>query len=368
MILFWTEPEYLLMLAGWLAGLAVSLVALLRVRRRLRQRGVLTLGKSRGLGTILALWSALATLTALELFFVCFVDQSDAFNGTNVSKRWFRRYMDGQKNADDFRDRRTLDDPVPPGTKRIIVFGDSYTAGHGIKRMDDRFTERLERLLNAGGPERVQVYNMGWPGYEVSLVEAMLRAVLEHQKQVDVVIYCYMMNDIEGYDPRTEEFLKQVNSRQPTNPLITRTYFLNWVYFRWQQLRTDAETNYFPHLKDSYNTTAWLNVAASLERMRARCEAAGVEFRLVLFPFMQDLGPDYPFRDAHAKLAAWAQEHNVPVLDMEPLLSAHRHERIRVNAFDAHPNEYANRLFAEAIYEWLKDDPRLGATAQGPER
>ena len=79
----------------------------------------------------------------------------------------------------------------------------------------------------------------------------------------------------------------------------------------------------------------------------------------MLFPFMQDLGPDYPFRSAHEKLKTWANEHDVPVLDMEPLLSAHRNEPIRVNAFDAHPNEYANQLFAEAMYQWLKDDPRL---------
>ena len=60
---------------------------------------------------------------------------------------------------------------------------------------------------------------MGWPGWEVSLVEAMLNAVLNHKKQVDVIIYCYMMNDIEGYDPRTEQFLKQVNSRTADEPV-----------------------------------------------------------------------------------------------------------------------------------------------------
>jgi lysophospholipase L1-like esterase len=363
MPLFWTDFDYLLMLAAWMTVLGVCLVKLLQSRRRLRTTGRLTRGKSRAIGALFALWMGLATVTALELFFVCCVDQSDAFNGTNVSKRWFKRYMDGQVNQDGFRDRRSLGDTPPPGVKRMLIFGDSYTAGHGIKRMDDRFTERLERSFNANGAECVWVSNYGWPGYEVSMVEAMLQASLKQSQRIDVVVYCYMMNDIEGYDPRTEEFLRKINSRAPTNPLLTRTYFLNWAYFRWQQLRSDAETNYFPHLKDSYNTTAWLNVAASLRRMQQRCEAAGAEFRLVLFPFMQGLGPDYPFHDAHAKVAAWANENNVPILDMEPLLSAHRDERIHVNAFDAHPNEHANKLIADALYEWLKDDPRLNTSA-----
>jgi lysophospholipase L1-like esterase len=363
MSLFWTELDYLLALALWMVLMADCLRALLRVRRILRRSGRLSRGNAAALGLALALWSVPATVTALEVVFVLFVDQSDAFNGTNVSKRWFRRYIDGQRNdgGRGFRDRRTLDMPVPKGAKRIVVYGDSFVAGHGIQRMDDRFTERLERAFNADGVERVQVHNLGEPGYEISMIEAIMQATLETYGAIDVVIYCYMMNDIEGYDPRTEQFLREINSRAPTHPLITRTYFLNWVYFRWQQLRTDAAVNYFPHLKDSYSTPAWLSVAASLDRMKQRCEAKGVEFRLVVFPFMQDLGPDYPFRDAHQKLADWARDHNVPLIDMEPLLAAHRHEGLAVNAFDAHPNVHANKLIADAIYEWLKTDPRLTA-------
>jgi lysophospholipase L1-like esterase len=361
MPLFWTELDHLLALAVWLIGMAFALIGVLTLRRRWRLRRRLSPWRSSGIGLALAAWSVLATITALELAFVCFVDHSDAFNGTNVSKRWFRRYIDAQRNDDGFRDRRTLATPVPMGTKRIVVFGDSFVAGHGLKRMDDRFTERLERAFNADGAERVQVLNLGDPGYEVSLIEALIRATLEHYGAIDVVIYCYMMNDIEGYDPRTEQFLREVNSRQPTHPLITRTYFLNWAYFRWEQLRTDAAVNYFPHLKDSYSTPAWLNVAASLERMQQRCEAAGVEFRLVLFPFMQELGPEYAFRQAHAQLSDWANEHAVPLIDTEPVLAAHRHEGLTVNAFDNHPNARANALIAEALYEWLKSDPRLSS-------
>lgn len=363
MPLFWTDLDYLLMLGAWVLALALALVGLLNVRRHWRKRSALTRSRTLGLGLALAAWTVLATLTAFEVAFVCFVDHSDAFNGTNVSKRWFKRYIDAQRNDDGFRDRRTLATLAPPESpaKRIVVFGDSYVAGHGIQRMDDRFTERLERSFNADGADRVRVLNVGDPGYEISLIEALMKAVIEQQQPIDVMIYCYMMNDIEGYDPRTEEFLREINSRQPTNPLITRTYFPNWVYFRWEQIRANAAVDYFPHLIDSYETRAWDSVAASLERMRDRCQQAGIEFRLVVFPFMQNLGPDSPFKSAHEKLATWAREHDVPFLDMEPVLSAHRHVRIKVNAFDSHPNEYANKLIADALYEWLKDDSRLAA-------
>jgi hypothetical protein len=151
MPLFWTEPEYLRDLLAWTALLGAGLAGLLAVRRAWRRRGQLTRGRARALGFFLAIWTVLATVTALELAFVCVVDHSDAFNGTNVSKRWYRRYIDAQRNDDGFRDRRVLATPLPAGTKRLVVFGDSYVAGHGLKRMDDRFTERLERRFNAVG-------------------------------------------------------------------------------------------------------------------------------------------------------------------------------------------------------------------------
>lgn len=366
MPLFWTETDYLLALTAWIALLGGLLVGFLKLRRHWRHERRLTPRRTLVLGVLFALWSVLAVITFLEVVFVVAVDHSDAFNGTNVSKRWFRRYIDAQRNDDGFRDRRTLSTPLPPGTRRIVVFGDSYVAGHGLKRMEDRFTERLERAFNADGQERIWVLNLGEPGYEVTLIEGLVKAVLAQGEPVHLVLYCYMLNDIEGYDPRTEEFLREINRRQPTHPLITRTYFLNWIYFRWQQLQQNAAVNYFPHLVDSYQTAAWQGVDRSLTNIHEACRAAGVEFRLVLFPFMQGLGPESPFLPAHRKLAEWAQAHGVPCLDMEPLLSAHRHEPIYVNAFDSHPNEYAHQLISQALYEWLQQDPRWSVKEAHP--
>ncbi|GIX05269.1 MAG: hypothetical protein KatS3mg114_1138 [Planctomycetaceae bacterium] len=374
----WTEPEYLLLLGGWTVTLLLCGVGLLKARRRYRLKHLdarPTHARSTPLSTRLnarqhrrgwllihlglSAWSLLWCLTVLEWFFVLCVDHSDAFNGTNVSKRWFRHYIDAQRNDDGFRDRRTLRQPAPPGTKRIVILGDSYVAGHGLRRMEDRFTEKLEHLLQQQGC-RVWVHNLGEPGYEVTLIEGLAQAVLQEQP-IDMLLYAYMLNDIEGYDPRTEEYLRQLLQRQPTHPLITRTYFLNWLYFRWQQLREHAAINYFPHLRDSYDTAAWQGVQHSLQKIHQACRQHQVAFRLVLFPFMQGLGPDSPFLSIHQKLQLWAEEEGIPCLDMEPLLSAHRHEPIYVNRFDSHPNEYAHTLIAQRLYSWLKDDPVLCA-------
>jgi lysophospholipase L1-like esterase len=45
-----------------------------------------------------------------------------------------------------------------PGQRRVLVFGDSQTAGDGVSN-GDRYSDRLEKLLSG-----VQVYNFGLPG------------------------------------------------------------------------------------------------------------------------------------------------------------------------------------------------------------
>ena len=52
----------------------------------------------------------------------------------------------------DFRASRT------PGYRRVLLFGDSLTAGDGVSN-EDRFGDLLEDVI-----ERLEVYNFGLPG------------------------------------------------------------------------------------------------------------------------------------------------------------------------------------------------------------
>ena len=205
MLLLWLDASYLVGLALWMAFLLVILVWLLRRRRAARKKSGTSKNslRSRMLGFGFGLWFLFAALTAAELIFALFVDHSEAFNASMIAKRWFQVHFDSQRNNDGFRERRILATPLPEGVNRILFLGDSFTAGHGVNNIDDRFTERLEVLLNSGKKPEYQVYNMGEPGFEISMIRAMESAVLEKDYPVQTLIYCYMMNDIEGYDPKT---------------------------------------------------------------------------------------------------------------------------------------------------------------------
>lgn len=357
MPLFWCEPGYLIVMAAVGVVLFLALRQLLRARQRRRLTGATTGGWKVRLG--MAAWLTISTLYAIELSFAAFVEFTDAFSATNVSDRWFARYIEPFRNKDGFRDRREFAKGAHPDSTDVYFFGDSFTIGQGIERMEDLFVVQTEKRINeraAVGQKSVRTFNAAEFGWEVSVVQGMVRAFLQKQVRPDIVVYVFMLNDIEGYDPRTEELIQQVQREEPRLWLWSRTYFFNWLYFRWQQSRANRTVDYFPHLADSYRGPAWDGVTGKLTQMKADCEATGAELRIVAFPFLHNLGPDYEFLHAHRQLAEFCEASDIRFLDLEPVLTPLADQQLTVNRFDNHPNEYCHQVVAEAIADQLLAD------------
>ena len=99
-----------------------------------------------------------------------------------------------------------------------------------------------------------------------------------------------------------------------------------------------------------------LRVQIWLERADQICRLNESELRVVVFPFLHNLGSDYPFRTAHQQLVEFCENKNMRVLDLEPVLATRAASDLTVNRFDAHPNELAHELAAKAIRSELLSD------------
>lgn len=352
-MLWYLPDDYLLAIAIWLIVLGMGCAFLLRQRRKARRRGAATLF---WVHAGLSAWLLLVVVTLIEVVFALFVDHSDAFNMTNISKRWFARHVDGQLNSFGARDAAEFPRAMPDGKYRICFIGDSFTVGHGIPDMADRFSDLIAAELEKAAPGRYVVANLGSPGLETSMIEARIHGLLDEGYDVDMVVYVMCLNDIEGYDPRTNEMIARLQQLEPRNILFTRTYFLNWLYFRFIQFHSPDVRDYFGHLLESYRSAAWEGLRHKLDELHARCQSHDTKFRMVLFPFMQNLGPEYGYREVHTKLVEYCREAGIPVLDLEPAFREHADENLTVNPFDAHPNERANRIAADAIHRELLGD------------
>jgi len=359
MPLFWCSWPYLITLAVIAILLVVWLRTILRIRRRVRQQPVEQRRSPLWLKPLFACWTVVTLFYLCEFCFAAFVDTTDAFNATNVSARWFQRHVEPYRNSDGFRDKREFPKGQSEKSSRIFMIGDSFTIAQGINRMDDRFTDLTEETLNQrreGDQKKVAVYNLGEFGWEVSVIDGVVQAFFQKGCRPDVVVYVYMLNDIEGYDPRTEEAITKIQQQQPQSILWTKTYFFNWMNFLWRQHQAKRTVEYFPHLADSYREQPWKGVQKKLDSMQRVCEANDSELRMVFFPFLHNLGPNYEFKHAHQQLAEWCETHDIRYLDLEPVLTPAAAEDLTVNRYDNHPNERCHAIVAKAICEKLLND------------
>ncbi len=353
MLVLYLSREYLIGVAVWIFALGLLILGLLRLRRRSHRLPRRLMLANAGL----SLAMVLVLITAGELAFACFADFTDTFSVSNVSKRWLAVHVEGEKNQNGFRDRNELTTFVPGGKKRIIFLGDSFTAGHGVRRMEDRFSDLIGARLEREQPGKFVVANMAIPAYDALMVAQLVKdELLKKHYDLASCVYVYNLNDVDRYDPHTAESLQAIQKSEPTFFLFRDTYLLNWLYFRFVAVRSPGAQSYYENLRRSYESEPWQRVRSLLTDLHRACVEQGVDFRMVIFPFVREVGADYPFLDAHARVVEFCKAEKIPVLDLEPVFRRHAGENLAVSRFDGHPNERANAIAAEAIENDLLAD------------
>jgi hypothetical protein len=282
-----------------------------------------------------------------ETWFRFVHDTTDSLGYTRVSERWVERHW--HLNAAGCRDNVEYAPGLVPGKRRVSFIGDSFTAGHGIKNVNDRFANLLRQahpdweihvLANVGldtGAETVLVNRLAAKGYDF-----------------DRVILVYCLNDLGDLVSQQDEALKRMfDSLAAGNWLTRNSYALNWFTLRYKAGRNPYVRNYFSFVREAYEGAIWERQKVRLREFQAAVEGHGGKLAVVTFPFLDALGPDYPYNGVHEQLSRFWQEQGVPHLDLLPVYARLSPSELVVNAHDAHPNERANRLAAEALEAFL---------------
>jgi hypothetical protein len=339
------EAPYLIgHVIAWV-GLVLSLVVFVRLRpwrsRRIVARVAVRL--------FLLAWCITAISATLEGVFALLYDTTDSFNMLNTSQRWHRRHV--RLNNMGFRDVKDFTAQRPPGQKRIVLMGDSFTFGHGISRVEDRLGDRIEARLEREFPGEFQFYDAARSGFDtehhVDLVNTWRRIGFE----ADAIVLVYVLNDVEHLVPENNTIMHAKAMNVPSFWLWRETYFFNFLYYRWRQRSHPELSDYFSWLKDAYRGELWERERHRLDLYRATCQDQGTKLGVALFPFLHELGAGYSFREAHEALGEYWKERGVPVIDLLPVMESHADEGLMVNRFDAHPNARAHALAAEAIWD-----------------
>jgi hypothetical protein len=287
------------------------------------------------------------TLALGEIYFRFFYDTTDSIAYTKVAQRWIKRHY--HHNSAKFRDNVEYSLAIAPGKRRVSFLGDSFTAGHGIKDVEDRFSNRLRRLH----PDW-EVHVLAGNGLDTGAQVGFLDGFTARGYQVDHVVLVYCLNDVN--DLLAEWALTQASITNRVSerlPFYDDSYFLDLAYYRLTIARIPWVKDYFSFVREAYRGEKWEEQKQRLRTLRDVVESRGGKLSVVTFPFLNALGRNYEYQFIHDELNTFWREASVPHLDLLPVLREFSPAQLTVNAFDAHPNEFANELAAKAIDEFL---------------
>lgn len=294
---------------------------------------------------------------------------------------WYERLVAEQKASETFAYRRNhwnlrdreYPSPKPPGRKRILMVGDSFTFGQGVKDDAKIFPELLERDLTAAqissAPNGVDILNGGLPG---SLTDEWLRVwhATAEEFDPDLLVIVFFLRggtrtaSIPEFFDRIREEITQANQRSVR-------YRFSYLYrlYRGMKDRERVASLYAERFQAAYfgvehQTSEWRKAQANLLNLRDLARARGTRVGLVVFPMLVQLDDSYPFQAITDHVVAFARDNDIPVYNLLPDFMGRYAPNYWVSSLDQHPNERGHALVAERLRPFLssllQDSPSSG--------
>jgi hypothetical protein len=282
-----------------------------------------------------------------ELYYRFVYDTTDSLSLTKVSRRWFQRHS--VINGAGMRD--TLPGypfQPPPGKRRVTFIGDSFTEGHGVADVQKRFVN----LVRARHPEW-EVHMFAKLGADTGSELASLQQLIDMTYRFDVVVLVYCLNDISDIVPECKAILARIHAGGEPNYLVEHSYFVNLLYWRWRAARDPYVRDYDSFVVGAYEGPLWEEQKRRLAEFESTVRSSHGRLLVVTFPFLDKLAADSPYRGVQDRLSSFWRQLGTPNLDLRELYVSHASEELVVNSHDAHPNERAHDLAADAIEAFL---------------
>ena len=296
--------------------------------------------------TLIGLFMLSVTVFGGELYYRFFYDATDSFGLTKVTARWFDRHF--QFNASRFRDNIQYHSTRLKDRRQVTFVGDSFTAGHGVKNVDDRFANRIR----ASRPEW-DIHVAARCGWDTGAQLDFLHRAAESGYDVDLVVLVYCLNDVADIIPEWQAVAHRIYAAPKPGFFVQHSFLLNTLYYRLRSFREPDIGNYYSFVRQGYTGTFWQYHCERMLAMRDIVESMGGKFLVVTFPFLHALNEEYAYRNYHDQIDLLWKELNVPHLDLLPVFEPYSSDTVVVSPYDAHPNELAHKLAAAAILEFL---------------
>ncbi len=297
---------------------------------------------------VFSIFLLILVFSSFEAYFRYQFDESDSLGFLQVNDKWLERHVIYNNY---FTRDRNFERKKKEGTVRIGVIGDSIAFGYGIKDVNNRFSNILEKKLKDAG-YNVEVYNLGKSGFDTpDEIEEYNKSF--KQLNFDIIVWEYFLNDAEpkGKSNGTKVLLKERAKGKIITFLSDRSYFFDYIYWRlaakyektFRELRNVDMAAY--HDGDNF-----LSHKKDVTDFIAQLKNENRKIVVIVFPFMYFF-PNYPATDINQKMDNIFKENGAELIDLLGDLKGKNAKDLIVSQFDYHPNESVQRLAADRLYE-----------------
>jgi hypothetical protein len=258
--------------------------------------------------------------------------------------------VESRYNALRFRDAPL--GPKPAGARRVMVLGDSFAEGEGVKQADTAVAA-LGRRLEARAPGRFEVRAAARRGTDFPEMFATFQEILPYEP--DLVVYALVLNDaVQTPQFRARqryvddwildrENLPDAPERRPWSRAFD---FFSGRVAAWRLGR--ETTRWYVDMWSDVNP-GWRETQGHLREMDRLLRQAGGRLLVAPWPLLVGLEGRYPFDGVHEAIRRFCLASGIAHHDLLPVFRGRRSAELWVHPVDRHPNEIAQRLAAESL-------------------
>lgn len=308
--------------------------------------------KDRYKNRLLGIFTLVVLVFTLELIFM-FIPLIHSSLIPHSSRIWLGYYWNPINNYG-YRDNE-INEREALNHKKIIILGDSFVAGQGIKTIENRFSNLLDKKLS----EHYQVINLGQSGSDT---RQQYKNLKKFPIKSNLVILSYFGNDIEDLIPLPDNLFEPYDDLYPVFQFLIRGSFcLDFIYW---QLPHSYSANYTDLFFNYYtNNKVLKRHFVDLKKFIDLSKEENYQLVVVIFPFIDQIAKS---KNYIGVITNFFSKYDVPVLDISQFIEPIPVTKLVVSRYDRHPSEYLHKLVADSLFSFLIDHGLISTDLPSP--